>query len=32
MERTERIYKDELSEYVSNGCEDGVVLNIVITF
>lgn len=28
----ERIYIDGLSEYVSNGCEDNVVLNIVITF
>ena len=28
----ERIYKEGLSEYVSNGCEDNVVLNIVITF
>lgn len=26
------IYIDGLSEYVSNGCEDNVVLNIVITF
>lgn len=26
------IYIDGLSEYVSNGCEDDVVLNIVITF
>lgn len=30
--RVERIYIDGLSEYVSNGCEDNVVLNIVITF
>lgn len=26
------IYIDGLSEYVSNGCEDNVVLNLVITF
>lgn len=30
--RVERIYMDGLSEYVSDGCEDNVVLNIVITF
>lgn len=30
--RVEYIYIDGLSEYVSNGCEDNVVLNIVITF
>lgn len=30
--RVERIYIDGLSEYVRDGCEDNVVLNIVITF
>lgn len=30
--RVERLYIDGLSEYVSDGCEDNVVLNIVITF
>lgn len=30
--RVERIYIEGISEYVSNGCEDNVVLNIVITF
>lgn len=30
--RAERIYIDGLLEYVSYGCEDNVVLNIVITF
>lgn len=30
--RVERIYMEGLSKYVSNGCEDNVVLNIVITF